>query len=155
MSLPVKLETTFRAVLLAGGIDFQILRGHEDQATAKTGAVRANVRAMGGPATTPKSGNRRYMVLVSVESNADRSQPEDADPVLAHSTNVRRVQQALDDLPGGLALALSGQRAAAGGDFTCFFVVPMGELSEPPKAEERFYRETWGYECVVAGSDST
>lgn len=157
MSIRAKLEWAFAQLLMAAGAAGvegapQLLRSHEEQAVIKSGNQRIILRAAGGQQVTPRTRNLRMLLLVTVETNADRGAETEADPRALQSMLVDAAHAALDDEPD-LAGRLSAMRSVVG-SFTCFGVLPQGEIENPPAAEERMFRDVWGYQCTVAESDS-
>lgn len=156
MSLKFKTEQAFKGILIDKGITFQILTSQEPQTVAKTGDGRVVIRYLGGPQVTPKARNIRARVVVSVEGKADQDSATDTNDSAAHASRVDLVETALNDIPGGLAAALSAQRAKDGiSPFFCAGVVPTGEIGDVPRPEERIFRDSWGYTVTVCESDNS
>lgn len=156
MSIRRKTELAFKGILDDAAISgVQVLTSQNAQTTVKAKS-RVVIRAMGGAQVTPRSRNIREMVIVSVESQANQDRSTDSDPVDDHIERVRLVCAALNDIPGGLAAALSAQRSKPGvSPFYCSGIVPQGEYDDPPATEEAILRDSLAYVATVAETDST
>lgn len=173
MSLRRKTELAFKALLLAGrpapvdppiaAVTAQILTGYENQTKTKL-TQRVVINAISGPPVSPKSRNIRMRVEILVETSADLQEADDTEteqdettPEESHAALTKQVHQIIDtsNLVARLQ-ALGGQSFQVGetvyqiGDFTCFGIVPLGELEVPPRPQSRVFRDAWGYRATVA-----
>ena len=159
MSIKYKLERAFQSVIDGADLDrsLQILTS-QTVSSETIGPRRVSIEALTGPQVTPKTRNLRMTVIIMVERIAEAAEddPEDEDSVTNHRLNVDAIHTVLDDGEVGLAELLTAQnRVSDIAGFTCFGVVPLGEVREPPNQQERCLRDVWGYVCTVCESDNS
>jgi hypothetical protein len=159
MSLRRKTELAFKALLVAGlpapydpviaGIDAgSVFTGYENQRTVP-GKQRVIINAIAGPVVSPKARNVRMRVEVLVETAADLQVTDGTTPEVSHATFVQQVHQIIETSTLVTRLQALGGTADIG-NFTCFGIVPLGELEVPPKPKDRVFRDGWGYRATVA-----
>jgi hypothetical protein len=154
MAIRSKTEEAFRDVLQDSGVTIPIHISQANQTVAKVGLQRVNIRAISGEQTRPKTRVIRMIVLVSVETNADKDDADVEDPEARHKEGIDTVQSALDDNVTPLAQRLSAARDEVG-PFTCLFVQPIGDVSDVPQPGDRIFRDTIGYTVIVAEGNAT
>jgi len=159
MSLEYRTERAFKALLYQEGVELQILSSQESS-IGTLEPHRVVVQALRGDQITPKARNLRMTVLVHIETSADPGpDEEEADPAdLAelrpeqHCENVDAVTAALLDRTD-LAVKLSELCPAR--PFTCFGVVPQGQVYLKPDEKARVLRDSLSFVCTVAQQDTT
>jgi len=159
VSIKYKIERAFHNALAdaASERDLQILTS-QMVGWETVRPRRIIIAAITGSHVSPKARNLRMNVMVIVERIADDADddPDDETAPVNHALNVDAVHEVLDNTPGGLARLLTSQNTTPGvSGFTCFGVVPMGEVHEPPNQRERSLRDTFGYVCTVCESDNS
>ena len=159
MSIKYKLERAFQAIIEGADLDrpIQILTS-QTSSSETLGPRRVSIEALTGPQVTPKTRNLRMTVIIMVERIVEPADddPIDEDPVANHRLNVDAMHTALDGADVGLAELLTAQNEIVDiAGFTCFGVVPLGEVREPPNQQDRCFRDVWGYVCTVCESDNS
>jgi len=156
MSLRRKTELAFKALLVAGlpaaappiaGVAAQILTGYENQKKVRA-KQRVVINAVSGPPVSAKARNIRMRVEILVETSADY-QSGQTTPEASHSALAMQVHQIIETSTLVSRLQALGGTADIG-DFTCFGIVPLGELGVPPQPKDRIFRDGWGYRATVA-----